>query len=320
MANLETEINTKLTEKGLGASSIKLYLRNLKKLNEGKPIKDFKFLSNIEDTMKKLEDLKPNTKRAYLITIVSTLNCFLKNKQTTAMCNKYYALMKDTSNKIKETPTTEMSKEQNDNWIDWTEVTAKYHELKDKSQLISKKKELSPAEYNTLLSFIILSLYVSIPPRRNMDWTMMKLKKKVIDSDDKKFNYLDFDANKFIFNVYKTASTYNEQDLPIPDQLKTDLTLYLKHHPSLKNGKITKDTNVMLLEYQDGKDLKSINSITRILNKVFDKKIGSSMLRHIFITDKFGKQKEEQSKVASEMGHSVQTQGEYIKDDKNVKK
>jgi hypothetical protein len=64
----------------------------------------------------------------------------------------------------------------------------------------------------------------------------------------------------------------------------------------------------------DGSALASVNSITRILNKVFGKHIGSSMLRHIYITHKYGDTKKEMEKDAAAMGHTVaEQQGVYNK-------
>lgn len=309
----EKQITDKLVEKKLSESSIKLYMRNLRKLNDGEPIKNFKFLSNVENIMKKIQPLKDNTKKGYLISIVSVLNCFLTTKASTVLCNKYYTLMKEIQATIKQTPSDAMSKQQSENWLDWSLIVKKWEDLKAEAVEIGKKKEINLTQYNTMLSFVILSLYVLIPPRRNLDWAVMRIKKNVVDTDDKKTNYLDWDEQKFIFNVYKTASTYHQEKIDIPVELKACIEQYLKFHPNLKKGKITKDTDVMFLIYQDEKDLTSINAITRILNKVFDKKIGSSMLRHIFLTHKFGKDKEEREKIAKEMGHSVATQGEYIK-------
>ena len=58
-------------------------------------------------------------------------------------------------------------------------------------------------------------------------------------------------------------------------------------HGRGKGKKLSKTSNIPFLVYNDGKEFNKINSITRILNKIFDKKIGSSMLRHIFLTDKY---------------------------------
>ena len=125
-------------------------------------------------------------------------------------------------------------------------------------------------------------------------------------------NYLDMGGSKvpkqFIFKKYKTAKKYGEQKVEIPNTeeapLADALLCLLKHHP-LNNAK-TKEFK--LLVSHDGSPLTTVNVITRILNKIFGKKIGSSMLRHIYITGKYGELKNEMAKDAEVMGHSVSEQ------------
>ncbi|MFN9957216.1 MAG: hypothetical protein ACK55I_29280, partial [bacterium] len=45
----------------------------------------------------------------------------------------------------------------------------------------------------------------------------------------------------------------------------------------------------------------NVNGITRVLNRIFGKKVGSSLLRHIYLTGKYGKILEEQKKDAEAM-------------------
>jgi hypothetical protein len=128
-------------------------------------------------------------------------------------------------------------------------------------------------------------------------------------------NYLDLLGSQFIFNKYKTAKKYGTQtvDFQNADMLKDVLTMYLKHHP-LHKGKVTKNTEFRFLAYQDGSPLSAVNSITRILNKSFGKKVGSSMLRHIYLSSKYADIKDEQQRDADAMGHSVaEQQGVYVK-------
>jgi len=75
-----------------------------------------------------------------------------------------------------------------------------------------------------------------------------------------------------------------------------------------------------LLVKSDGSALVSANAITRILNKTFGKKIGSSALRHIILSEKYGGIVEEMKEVADKMAHSISTQKEYIKLDAKSKR
>jgi hypothetical protein len=69
-----------------------------------------------------------------------------------------------------------------------------------------------------------------------------------------------------------------------------------------------------MLYSTNGKKLSS-PQVTRILNKVFDKNVSSSMLRHIYLTNKYkdipALSKMEQ--LSEDMGHSVKQAMEYIK-------
>ena len=70
----------------------------------------------------------------------------------------------------------------------------------------------------------------------------------------------------------------------------TLLKTYIKYHP-LKE-QLTAG-NIPFLVYYNQKPVKD-NGITRILNKIFGKKIGSSMLRHIYLSSKYGNLLEDQ--------------------------
>jgi hypothetical protein len=82
---------------------------------------------------------------------------------------------------------------------------------------------------------MVLSLYTLHAPRRNIDYSLMKLSN---DMKDDKFNYLDIDKQQFIFNNYKTQGKYNSVVIKIEDELMQVISLYLSNHPEkskLKN-------------------------------------------------------------------------------------
>jgi integrase len=319
---MENEFKSNLTDllkdKGLSDSSISLYLRNLEKLNGNLPLKNFNFLNNLDYVKEMLNKYKPNTQRAYYIAIVSCLGVSKDDKKAVKLYSKYYKLMNDKAKEIKETPTEDMTETQKKNWLDWEDVMTRFNELSAEVLQFSKNKDISPLQYISLLSYMTLALYVFLPPRRNMDYQKMNIVKKYTESLPIDRNYLSLDDGELIFNVYKTAKSMGQTKVKIPDDLMKVIMIYLKFHPLIK-GKLKKDTNVSFLVNFEGQALTNNNSITRILNKIFskDKKlISSSMLRHIFLTKKYGENLKERENDAVKMGHSVATQGEYIKDDK----
>jgi len=301
-----------LNEKKLAESSVKLYLRNLEKLNDDAPLKNLNFLKEIDKITGKLTKYKENTKRGYLISITSVLSLDKSSKPKQKLYDDYFKLMME---KNKELKAVESSNEKTDtqekNWITQDEVKTHWNALKEKVDTF-KSKELTETQYNILLQFVVLSLYVLLPPRRN-EYQHTQIVKSASETSPTDTNYLDLDHNRFLFNKYKTSKKEGQTSIEIPEELKAVLNTYIKFHPLIK-GKITKKFQaVPFLVYYDGKPLDQVNSITRVLNKVFGKKVGSSMLRHIYLTAKYGDTLEEMKEDSKEMGHSVSQQKDYIK-------
>jgi len=301
-------IAEKLKEKGLSDTSVKMYLRNLEKLNDDKPFKNLNFLKKVDNIIEKIKDKKDNTQRSYLISIVSVLDCFYCKEST--LYKKYHELMLNKNDEIKQKPKNEMSESQEKNWKKWDDILKDFNELKEKVKVM-KGTKLNKNQYGNLLSLVVSSLYVYQEPRRNQDYQKMMKVKKYNDKLPNDTNYID-DEN-FIFNVYKTSKKYGQKVIKINEELKPILNLYYKYV-----GKPKSTPRPFLVDFE-GEPLSVVNSITRILNKVFNKNIGSSMLRHIYLTNKFGDNLDEMKKTADNMGHTVETQKDYIKNDKPKK-
>jgi hypothetical protein len=126
-------------------------------------------------------------------------------------------------------------------------------------------------------------------------------------------NYYDMATHQFIFNKYKTAKTYGQQTVEVPNTeeapLQRTLATLIKFHP------LGKQKEFKLLVKADGSNLNTVNAITRLLNRIFGKKIGSSMLRHLFLSSKYGEVNKEMEADAAAMGHSTSEQKDYIKYD-----
>lgn len=307
MNNFTNELKNNLISKGLNENSINLYLRNLKKLNDNEDFKNFNFLKKPEETFKKIENLKDNTKRQYLIGVVSVLNSY--GDKYKVLRDKYYKLLKNITSEINKTPTTEKTETQNKNWIEWNEVLEIQNTLKENLNGL-KKKSITERQYMDLLKYVLLSLYIEIPPRRNLDWLKMLITFNS-DTKDDKYNYLDIKNKQFIFNVYKTQKK-GQLIVDIPENLMEIINLYLKYQPN--NTKTKNKENIAFLVYHNGLALNKVNSITRMLNKIFNKNVSSSMLRHIYLSNKYGDTLKEQQKDAELMSHNLNTQKDYIKE------
>jgi hypothetical protein len=142
---------------------------------------------------------------------------------------------------------------------------------------------------------MVLALFVLQPPRRSKDYFLMKIVPEYNDAMDKEFNYLDWKNQKMYFSNYKTKGAYGTVSIDVSPELQE----VLQDHFPLKK----KFTPFFLLT-KNGERLPE-NGITRILNKVFGKKISVSMLRNIFLSDKYGEQQKEMEEDAIDMGTST---------------
>ena len=301
----ETNLLKKFHEKGLSDTSVMLYMKNLRRLNGGQPLNDFKFLDRPKVIEDFLNQYAETTKRNFIIAIVSALNLAGTTAKHKKLYGEYYKMMMEKNKEIKEN-----GGKTKEGMPSWDAVLEKYNALKMK---VKETTDFSKdSAYNDLLKLLVTSLYVLQPPRRNGDYLEMKIVPTYSEELPQNMNYLDTKKGEFIFNKYKTSKKYGEFRKAIEPELRAIVTLYLKHHPNLWEGRKQKKEPVPFLVYRDGEPLHQLNSITRLINSVLGKGVGSSALRHIYITEKYGKIEEEQAKDAEAMAHSVGQQKDYI--------
>ena len=294
----------------ISASSRKLYTFNLRKLNDGKEVKNLNFLSKPE-IVTKLEGLTPNTRRTYIIAVVSSLKDRPEAKYK-KLYNKYYKMLVDINADLK-TNTTK-SETQKENWISQEEVMKKCNDLGEIVAEIKGRRKISREQYTQLLHAVVLGLYCLQPPRRNSDYTKCLVVKKIPEDND--YNYLDIKNWEWVFNNYKTKKTYKQVKMPVPEELVKLLKVYFQYHPDAKEMKKKEFEPVPFLITQDGKVIDTSTEMTRTLNKIFGKKIGSSLLRNIFLTDKYSDNAKEMADDVKAMGTSSNTATHnYIKTD-----
>lgn len=306
-----------VNKRDVAESSANAYIKRLYTLNNKRPFKNLAFLRNKEDILSKLEPYAETTKRNMLGAITSVLALFQKKPTYSSLYTYYSKLLNDKHELAREHNTkyaNHKTETQAKNWITWEQVLAIKNNLKEQVADFCSKKHITPQQKDVLLQFLILSLYTDIPPRRNQDYQLLHLVKSTKDKPTDK-NYLAIDDKTLTFNRYKTAKKYGQVKIDITDNedLRYALRCYLRHHPHNK-GRKGKNFITPLLVNNDGTPLTSVNAITRILNKIFKKRVGSSMLRHIYLTSKYGDELKEMKEDSEAMGHSIAQQREYVKD------
>lgn len=290
-----------LTSEKLSQKTIEMYLIKLRILNDNKPFDNLTFLKAKSAIKAKLDAIpNDNTRKSYTASIVAILN--RQKGKVWEDLNKYYRVMFLKERSIfAEKPAHEKTETQKENWISWDNIKEIFGKLKDKADDASKKARMSNADRKVVENYMILALYVLQPPRRNADYYLMEIGK---GSNESK-NYADLKDGKYYFNNFKTAKS-GKECLTIPDEIMPVLKWYVK----LMN---LRDGDYLLFPDDDART--NSNRMTKALNSILGKKVGASMLRHIYLSNKYGKIIEEQTEDANFMAHSVTMQKAYVMND-----
>jgi len=284
----------------LGETSINTYSSIIKNLYKKLTQKDDYdnatnyFENNVDAVLEFLKDIPSSRRKTTLASVVVFLGD-TKVKQYRDLMIKdatiYNNSMKEQKKNGKETK----------NWITEDEIHKKYTNMEKDIRHLWNKKDLTNTEMNRLMDYVILSLYIRIPPRRLMDY----IKFKVRNIDEEKDNFMK--KQQFIFNQYKTEKYYGKQEIPITIQLKNIIQRWSKKH----------DNDYLIFDIKTGNQF-TAPKLTQRLNSIFDnKKISVNMLRHIFITENVLKDMPkllELQAIATNMGHSIGQQALYKKD------
>jgi len=279
------------------ASSLKTYISILnsiyKKMGGDKePDIDF-FISKQDEIIDYLKDIPYNTRKTKLASLVSL--CFHNQK----CADKYRKIMIEDINKYNDQQKTQVPTEkEKKNWVSQEELKRVYNNLYKDAYHLFNRDNLTKNELMRLQNLVTLSLYTLIPPRRLLDYTLMKLR----NYDESKDNYMG--KKKFFFNNYKTDKSYGKQTIDINTKLYNIIKKWEKKH-----------NNDYLLFSDNGKPLQP-SQLTLRLNKLFGKRVSVNALRHSFITEDVLEAMPEirkLEKTAREMGHSLDSQILYKK-------
>lgn len=194
-----------------------------------------------------------------------------------------------------------MSEKQEENWIPIEEVQeAERKNFEIVKPWLSQKTKATPEQLKMITDWMLLALTTGVyfPPRRS-EWIHVKLS----NFDKEKDNYVDLKKGVFVLNNYKTAKLYGREEIPYGKPFGALLKKYIAVLP---------DDQEYLLQ-NNGKPF-TAPLITLRLNKLFGKKVSTSMLRHIWVSSKYADMPslKELAETADAMGHSIQQNLQYI--------
>ena len=309
--NTDIEEHIKKNRPHLKANSIATYRNAIKKVYKlcefptGVDATYSLLYTNPKKVIETLQSLPANIRKTYYAALV----VYCGDKDKTALKMYSSEMRDDISAYTKEQATNRKSDQQKENWLTWPEVLQVVETLRKKVIPLWKETSLTKAEYNLLQSYILVSCYTMIPPRRASDYINLKYR-----NDSELDNFYNSKKGQMLFRIYKTAKVYGTQEETVPKVLKTLLNKWITKKNTLDAGLANVAKSDYIFNGPGGKKF-SNGDITNTLNYIFDKRISVSMLRHIFITDKLSPKIEELKAIAGDMAHSVSQQALYVKKD-----
>jgi hypothetical protein len=269
--------------------SRKTYLSKLKKLNNNTVPTDVAFLKDTAAILEQIDKIdNPNTRRGAIIAVVSVLK---ENKKMKKEYDIFHQKMMEINAILNKNSFKSEKTKEKQATVAWTDILGVQKELAAVMPLICKKRKISDEQLQQLHDLVVASIYTLLPPRRNIDYSEMV----VAAPTEETKNY--YHAGKFIFNIYKTKGTYKQQIVEVPAELNYILKLWIKLKP--------KGTDHLLVKLPAGTPY-AATEMTALLKKVFrNDSMGVSVLRNVFLSEKYSDVMAGLKKDAEQMGTSV---------------
>jgi hypothetical protein len=262
--------------------------------SDGMQLSWFRDDANILEALK---DKPPSVRKTYLASVIVLNGKGDHNDRLSTIMSE------DQDKTVADYNKQEKTEKQTANWLEYDEVKQFHSKFEAEALPIlnGKATDISDANKKALNKYMLLTLSTGIyhPPRRSEIADI-----KIRDYDPEKDNYIDLKKSKFIYNTYKTAKKYGREEVAIAPAFKKILTKYLKKLPNQE----------YLLMKPNGTKF-SAQNITRELNSIFGKKISTSMLRHIYLSNLYKDvpKLNQMRETAEKMGHDFTTALQYVK-------
>ena len=299
-------------------SSLGVYVKNIKKIseimNDGEIKGGMDWLDPMENVLEKLEErgLNFTTVRNYLNSILLYL-FVLSDHLVVEEKGKYDKLIKTYEKerdklKLKYeglNASGSWTSNQEQNMISKEELCKVITQIGNeiKQQNLKKTLVINIKQKGLLQAYLLLNIHSQLPMRNELGNCFVMKKReynKESEENKNKLNYLIIEKNKMFFslNDYKTNKTYQERYIEVPAPLKKTIRFYLRFFPGDK----------YLLAKFDGSPIGS-NNVSQLLTKQFKKRIGKSvsttLLRKLYLSDKYLPVKEQLQTDNLNMGHSA---------------
>lgn len=286
----------------LSLGSLRTYtsiVNNLAKQMSIKIEKPDDVIKHYKEIEKHLTDVPPKNRKTRLSALVVFID---KEPHATDAVECFRRQMTDDGKKAdEEADEQKLTDRQKEGMMEYDDIMKMYRTLEQEVSPLMKRTSIDKKQFVKVQMYVLLSCLLLIPPRRSLDYTEFKLR----EIDPEKDNFMKTEKRKpyFVFNQFKTANKYKQQKEEIPSKLKSIINAWEKLNPHdwlLMNSKQTGKINA--------------TQLTNLLYGFFNKPVSTSLLRHIYLSHKYGGiNLKEMKEDAEKMGHSVAEQMKYVK-------
>lgn len=247
--------------------------------------------------------------------MIASIHAFLiMNGGSAALISMYQDLFEKINNVARDAQKYAAPTEhEENNLIDWNVVVGLYGNYREK---ISKIRKYGLRELREYQKYMILALYVMIPPLRGqeyLDAIILKVVdvpvnyKRIYELTHK--NLFDIKNNKFIVRYHKTFDTHGVKVIDFNQELSNIVEKWVELTGS----------QILIPNLESGNERSGFNepmaqtALTELMFRIFaPNKISTSMLRKIYISDVVKNMSAvERKKLAKIMGHTLESQ-EFI--------
>ncbi len=292
-------------------STIDTYIRNLERVKVLLKQENYEFLEGSE-TITEIQNMGKSytTKRNYYNSIIIFLQAY---KYPQSVIDKYIEARDQGNQEYEEAQESgKISDKQSENFVPKQDIIDMINKMGQKLKGVKFKDNFTQTEFNLLQKYILFNIYIRLPLRNDVAGmiTINKRQYNKLKLDDKVSNNYLVNSSQGMFmvlNEYKTSAKYAEKVIEIPKDLQRWLRSYIK-----VNG-------LGVLFKSNRGNAYTRNQLSQIFMKTsqeyLGKNISTTLLRKIYLSDKYSEVKKEMAKDAYIMGHSVETQQKiYTKD------
>lgn len=288
------ELGDSLRKKGISESSIKTYLQSIKKINKelfnSKKI-CLQYFRDHDSVIEYLDSI-PNLSTRKTITVAIIV--VLKHSEIPGLPREIYSqyhkkLANLQSDSYLDNEKTDKEKK---NWITGKEIDTVINTLfslisNSEGKLeptIPKSFKGTPRQFlDKVQQHLVVSLHKKLPLRNDFALVKVISGETIIADLDKSFNYINTDTSKLFLCNYKTFTAYGVKNIEVPESL----IFLIKNFQEIKKNILEKNDNGFLLVNSTNSEPMKKNSLTKYINKIFGKNISTSLLRKVYLSEKY---------------------------------